>query len=1012
MAHRSNHLLILLVAGLAAAAVLVPAFSSSRLFVQEPLLRGLSEVRLGGGRFFRSRASQFDSARYRQTRANAEVFLLSATESPDSARLRALIAAGGGNLHQAAEALEQANREHPGNAETLNDLGVVYLGLGDENAANFFRAAALFERSARAEPRSPVPHFNASVALRKAEIHHLADREVSEFQRLQSVPLWKVEPRPASPPAASTLIDRLRRVLESSDLNSARSLLDQHPLQYRRAALDHALNPQDDAGTDPAMIFILSHFATTSADQTATAVLAPLQSESREQVLMARRLVQRGIQAYFQGRSKESLQLYDQAEHAIKNTGSTFDTLWIKLKRADAQLRLLRGNPEERRLDLEAARNLIDEVAAGSSAHHFEWLLGHALVSRSAALSSVAQYDESLAILEEAVQRLSAFGSPEDLSRPLNYMATLYAIAGDYERSLDTAYQTLRLTPPNDYVRRAQLYWLVGLDLYRLGFKSYAKHLMEQAVQQANASHNPAVISFIAPYLALYHVWSGDYRAAEQLRDQLITVRARMESSDRVTADLSFNLLCAEIAIHQADIPGAKECLDRNLEILTSQPRPAPEFFAETLLQLAEVYSAQNRFDLAREQLFKAIDVIEANDASLAATVLRMSFENQRRKIYERAIGFEYRHGSMTTAWSYMQRYRSKLFLEFLRQMNAGVAGVRDRVVDRDEVQSLIPDDMQVVEFVLLEDRLLIWVLSRDKFVSVAVPASREHIESKISELLAQILRKADIERESAELYNLLIKPVESHLDPNRALAIVPDLSLHRLNFAALRSPTSKRFLVEQYALLESPNLTTLLSGSGRPARERAVAFGARTDNIGATRELRAVEQIYGQMQTFNGQDALKPAFLTSLGSASIFHYAGHSQDAADPLRSSVLLDGEREGANSVTAVEIARRKMPVNSVVVLASCDSSVGNSRDGIGMRGLTSAFLIGGAGSVVGSLWLVESESTSRLVLEFHKEFARNTPVAMALRNAQLAFITDGIHPYYWSGFVVTGNSSALR
>ena len=102
MAHRSNHLLILLVSGLAAVAVLVPAFSSSRLFVQEPLLRGLSEVRLGGGRFFRSRASQFDRARYSQARANAEVFLLSATESPDSARLRALIDAGGGNLHQAA----------------------------------------------------------------------------------------------------------------------------------------------------------------------------------------------------------------------------------------------------------------------------------------------------------------------------------------------------------------------------------------------------------------------------------------------------------------------------------------------------------------------------------------------------------------------------------------------------------------------------------------------------------------------------------------------------------------------------------------------------------------------------------------------------------------------------------------------------------------------------------------------------------------------------------------------
>jgi CHAT domain-containing protein len=104
---------------------------------------------------------------------------------------------------------------------------------------------------------------------------------------------------------------------------------------------------------------------------------------------------------------------------------------------------------------------------------------------------------------------------------------------------------------------------------------------------------------------------------------------------------------------------------------------------------------------------------------------------------------------------------------------------------------------------------------------------------------------------------------------------------------------------------------------------------------------------------------------------------------------------------------------MRQNSVVILASCDSSVGNSRDGIGMRGLTSAFLISGAGSVVGSLWLVESQSTSQLVIDFHRNFAEDKmPVAASLRNAQLALIKEGKHPYEWSGFVVTGNLSALR
>jgi CHAT domain-containing protein len=83
---------------------------------------------------------------------------------------------------------------------------------------------------------------------------------------------------------------------------------------------------------------------------------------------------------------------------------------------------------------------------------------------------------------------------------------------------------------------------------------------------------------------------------------------------------------------------------------------------------------------------------------------------------------------------------------------------------------------------------------------------------------------------------------------------------------------------------------------------------------------------------------------------------------------------------------------------------------------MRGLTSAFLIGGAGSVVGSLWPVETSSTTELMIRFHRAFATaEMPVAQALRLAQLSFLKtfpQRSHPYYWSAFVVTGNFSAIR
>jgi CHAT domain-containing protein len=52
----------------------------------------------------------------------------------------------------------------------------------------------------------------------------------------------------------------------------------------------------------------------------------------------------------------------------------------------------------------------------------------------------------------------------------------------------------------------------------------------------------------------------------------------------------------------------------------------------------------------------------------------------------------------------------------------------------------------------------------------------------------------------------------------------------------------------------------------------------------------------------------------------------------------------------------------------------------------------------------------------MIRFHRAFAEShMPVAKALREAQLAFLKafpERAHPNYWSGFVVTGNISAIH
>src|SRR5688572_2746268 len=299
--HRSNWFLLLLIAGLAAAAVLAFTLYGFPEARSDVLLRRVSEARIGEGRFFRASGSPLDTNKLAKAQLDAEVFLVSAQESTQNAWLRALLYASSGQLREAAQSLQELSDEEPENAEILNDLGVVYLALGEENATNYFKAAELFERSAKAAADAPAPRLNAAIAFRKVELNDLADRQLREFRRLESRRVWNPEPPSNSPPTISWLMDRLHELLAAADRTGAEEHLNRYPLQFRKASMERALDPEDE-GFSNDMAFVMNHFAAASSDQTPRAILEPLLTPERDRVLRSRRLVQKGVDAYFKSR--------------------------------------------------------------------------------------------------------------------------------------------------------------------------------------------------------------------------------------------------------------------------------------------------------------------------------------------------------------------------------------------------------------------------------------------------------------------------------------------------------------------------------------------------------------------------------------------------------------------------------------------------------------------------------------------------------------------------------------
>jgi CHAT domain-containing protein len=983
-------------------------FELSGTTVTYALLQNLSSIRLSGGRLFNTAIVPPSTEEFQSSIRKGQVEILS---MPDGRRLQGLLDIGRGDLLAAEAIMTDLSRDQSLDAEVLNDLGVVYLALGDQNPVQYLNAIRILERSRQLNPTARAPRFNLVLAYRRAGLSELALTKQMEYERFERDPAWIRDLEyNDTVPSESQLAGQLVQTLSNGDESAAIVFFEKHVEALRHEASNEALNPRGEGVPSPILRFAAGRLLMDYRDFTLISMLKPLEGPFRARIVKARKLVQEGNTAYFQTNYKESLRLYDQAEGEIVGIPQGFDNLWIDLNRANSEIRLGCDGC------FRAAESRLTRIISKSNAEQLRWLRAQALTTRGSDSFFTRDYGQILRMLSAASEELAEIGASRDAARAVNYLASLYYTANDLDRSFQYIHQSKILAQDNDHVRLSQLDLLAGKVAYRLGCIPCAIGFQRQAVSEARETEVPLrTASALASLATIYQSIGENDLAGQDLREIKSLLAPLPTSKDIDFINLSVNLLCSDIGLSENNLTAAKRCLQLNLDILQRLPKIIPDYYSATLLQLARVYNRSGRIDLARETFRQAADVIENNDASFAVPGLRSSFENERRNLYDSLMRFEADNGGMDAAWAYLQRYQSKLFLEFLGQMNPKVNEIHSEAVQRNQVQTLIPKDVQVVEYVMLPDRLLIWLVSNDIFVSksVAVPRADLH---KITEAFLDGMRKQeDVNAQSEKLYRLLVAPIESDLDSHRAIAIIPDQDLHRLPFPALWNGATRRYLIEDFALLESPNLTQLLTTSGLPLRNSAVAFGTLADDFSATGELSLLKRLYPSGQVFSANAANKQEFLNAMKDAEVFHYSGHSVDASNPLRSSLLLDGDHEGQNSISALDISRQHMRPNSLVVLASCDSSVGNSRDGIEMRGLTSAFLISGAGSVVGSLWLVDTVSTSRLVSDFHNGFAHGISVAEALRQGQLTFIKSGTqssHPYFWSGFVVTGSISGLR
>ena len=102
--------------------------------------------------------------------------------------------------------------------------------------------------------------------------------------------------------------------------------------------------------------------------------------------------------------------------------------------------------------------------------------------------------------------------------------------------------------------------------------------------------------------------------------------------------------------------------------------------------------------------------------------------------------------------------------------------------------------------------------------------------------------------------------------------------------------------------------------------------------------------------------------------------------------------------------------------LVVLSACETARGRVGKGEGVIGFSWAFFLAGCSTTVASQWVVNSASTTQLMIEFYKQMnARHGSAesrmakAEVLRRAALKLMANEKykHPFYWASFVMIGS-----
>jgi CHAT domain-containing protein len=1026
---------------------------------------------------FESRISGFDYAPANNLRGNSKdkvnsielnlaenVALTNASKNPSAENFYALgqVYLAEKKFDEAIKEFQKAQKLAPENAEVSSDLGAALLeesklqppDAGGKKLELTTQALEAVEKALQLNPKQTSAQFNKALCLQALTSTEKARKAWQEYLELDPGSKWADEARrnleslDSSKPQSKTKDEILREFLTSyrsrdddkawQISNNTREIVKGKLIPQQLAflfltaegeekkeylqAFKYAAELEKQKRGDPFFSDIAQVYAGSSAGQ---------QSVLKK----AHESLQAGFNLYLEDKYQASYESFSNAEALFEQSGSEREAKYSRYWAAFCRYNMS---------DLAQHKKVLEELAAYCEKNNYKWFLAEIYVWLGVNAEEATEYSKAIEYHKKAVRLSEEISDIYNLEKTLTILADEYAKVKQYQSALKSLQKSLSLADefPETSLRQKWRNFNTGaIVFYNLKYYSASIAFETEAQAISEETDDKTFIREANLNLGIIHGRQGKYREAIEY------VNKSREAAESLTEEETREKYLAAVYTQlgnfkrlSGDCAGAVEEYGKAVQFSAATYKPE-EYTARKNRLLC--YAAQNDDAVLQPEITQVLDLFEQNRRKITEEASRNTFFDNEQDVYDLAIKYEFGKGDYRRAFNYSETSRSRSLLDLLKngaQISGGESEIKlpeiAEPLPLDAIRQTMPDESQIVQYSVLDDKVLIWLISKNDFAVFSSPVSANALNEKISAYLDFVLdgtkeSSGDEERNlSKELYQILISPVIGKLDAKKEIAFVPDKFLFRLPFQALLSPETDKFLVEDFTGFYSPSANVFAISSakakkvsvdskesllavGNPAFDKK-SFPDLPDLPGAEKEARAITAFYPGAEPLIGKNAGKGEIKLRLPKADIVHFAGHYiVNDTSPMRSFLLAAGEGDQAvlsNFELMKEISTTS-PRAKLIILSACQTGVERYYNGEGMIGASRVFLGMGIPLVIASQWQVDSEATESLMTKFHYYRKKeNLTSAAALRQAQRDLLAgqkeDFKKPFYWAAFAPIG------